>query len=202
MLRENLHGPRAEKRHHGAGRAGCQFSAGAFLLFLLLAGASAQEPHAHRGPAVAFAAPGITTITRGSPSNVELNFRVLSPFHINSNKPRSEFLIPTALKLDAPTDIVIGKVTYPAGEDRAFPFAPTDPLSVYGGTFSLTVVVRPLTSVLPARYMVHGQLRYQACDNAACYPPQQLPVQFEVKVVKSAKEGAHKNPPQSPHAHR
>jgi hypothetical protein len=43
-------------------------------------------------------------------------------------------------------------------------------------------------------------MRYQACDNAACYPPKQLPVQFEVKVVKAPRATA-KNPAQSPHVH-
>jgi hypothetical protein len=169
---------------------------GVFITSLL-----AQEPR-RRGPSVSYIPAGITTVTRGKPGNVELTFRVVQGFHINSNQPHSEFLIPTALKLNAPTDIVIGRVTYPPGQDRAFTFAPQDPLSVYSGTFPLTVVVRPLSNVVPGRYMVRGQLKYQACDNAACYPPQQLPVEFEVKVVKSAHEGYHKNPAQSPHIHR
>jgi hypothetical protein len=27
-------------------------------------------------------------------------------------------------------------------------------------------------------HTVNGTLRYQACDNAACYPPKSLPVQM------------------------
>jgi hypothetical protein len=55
--------------------------------------------------------------------------------------------------------------------------------------------------VLPGKYAFHGTLRYQACDNAACYPPKTTPVDFEVKVEKG-KAATHKsNPAQSPHAH-
>jgi hypothetical protein len=118
----------------------------------------------------------------------------------NSNKPKSEFRIPTVLKLSAPTDIVIGRVTYPAGSDMSFAFAPEDKLSVYTGEFPVTVDVRPLAGVIPARYMIRGELKYQACDKAACYPPKKLPVQFEVKVIKGPPPHR-RNPGQSPHVH-
>jgi Disulphide bond corrector protein DsbC len=143
---------------------------------------------------------GITPIDRGHPGTVQLQFRVTRGFHVNSNQPKQEYLKKTELKLDAPTDIVIGRITYPAGEDRSFPFSGNEKLSVYSGDFAIAVTVRPLHSVLPAKYAVHGFLKYQACDNAACYPPKQLPVMFEVKVMKGQVRGK-RNPAQSPHAH-
>ena len=142
----------------------------------------------------------VTTVTRGKPGIVNLHFRVASGYHVNSNKPKLEYLIPTTLKLNPPTDIVVGRITYPNGEEMSFPFAPDEKLSVYGGNFSLAVTVRPLSTVLPGKYSLRGQLRYQACDKASCYPPKSLPVDFEVKIAKAA---VHKgNPAQSPHAHR
>jgi hypothetical protein len=33
-------------------------------------------------------------------------------------------------------------------------------------------------------YPVKGELRFQACDHSACYPPRSIPVQFQVTVVK------------------
>jgi hypothetical protein len=142
----------------------------------------------------------MVTVTRGRPNKVSLRFHVGAGFHVNSNHPKSEFLIPTTLKLNPPTDIMIGGVRFPAGNEMSFAFAPDDKLSVYTGEFPVTVEVRPLAEVLPARYMIHGVLRYQACDNAACYPPKKLPVQFEVQVVK-APPPRRKNPAQSPHVH-
>ncbi len=167
---------------------------------LLCAFAPAQDSPGRKVPSVTLAPVPVTNVTRGKANNVELHFRVGSGFHVNSNTPKSEFLIPTSLKLDAPTDIVLGKVSYPDGQEMSFPFAPDEKLSVYSGDFAVSVSVRPLARVLPGRYVFRGTLKYQACDNAACYPPKQLPVEFEVKVIKAP--AAHKgNPAQSPHVH-
>ena len=152
-------------------------------------------------PSVTLSPVPLENVTRGKGETVELTFHVGSGFHINSNTPKSEFLIPTSLRMDAPTDIVITKLTYPAGKDMSFPFAPDEPLNVYSGDFTVTMKVRPLHSVLPGKYAIRGELKYQACDNAACYPPKKLPVNFEVKILKGAAVGG-KNPAQSPHAHR
>ena len=77
-----------------------------------------------RAPSVTFAPVALVTAMRTVETMVNLNFRVSSGFHINSNLPKSEFLIPTALKMDLPTDIMLGKIEYPAGQDLAFPFSP------------------------------------------------------------------------------
>jgi hypothetical protein len=173
------------------------------ICFLLAGLAHAQILNAPKAPSVTTVPTPMSAIRRGEPGQVDLRFRITPGYHINSNTPKSEFLIPTSLKLDAPTDIVIGKITYPVGRDMAFPFSPDEKLSVYSGEFDIAVVVRPLHTVLPAKYMIRGQLKYQACDNAQCYPPKQLPVQFEVKVEKGKPVGtARRNPAQSPHAHR
>jgi len=160
----------------------------------------AQEPPGKKIPSITMSPLPLTPVTRGKPNTINLQFHVSSGFHVNSNKPTAEYLIPTVLKLDAPTDIVLGRTTYPEGQEMSFAFAPNEKLSVYSGEFDLAVMVRPLASVLPGDYEFHGQLRYQACDNAACYPPKQLPVRFEVKVVK-APPPPQKNPGQSPHIH-
>ncbi len=153
-----------------------------------------------KAPSLTFAAVPLVTAERAQQTMVNLNFRVPPGYHINSNTPKSEFLIPTALKMDLPTDIVLGKIEYPVGEDASFPFSPDEKLSVYSGDFTITVAVHPMQSVVPGKYEMHGVLRYQACDNAACFPPKTLPVSFEVKVVKEPP--AHKaNPAQSPHVH-
>jgi hypothetical protein len=172
-----------------------------FLLFLslwLAIPASAQT--LGKAPSLSMVPVALVTAQRAKQTMVSLNFRIPAGYHINSNTPKSEFLIPTALKMDLPTDIVLGKIEYPPGEDASFPFSPDEKLSVYSGDFTIAIAVHPLHSVVPGKYEMRGVLRYQACDNAACYPPKNLPVNFEVKVVKEP--GAHQaNPAQSPHVH-
>lgn len=172
------------------------------LCCLALAGVLAgQDFSAGKRQSVSFEPPPLSTVYRGRPNTVELQFRINSGYHINSNQPKQEYLKKTELKMDPPTDIAIESVTYPSGEDLSFPFAPDEKLSVYTGDFAVDVTVRPLKTVLPAKYAVHGTLKYQACDKAACYPPKQLPVSFEVKVLKAPVEHKRRNPPQSPPPH-
>ncbi len=165
------------------------------VIALLAATAFAQSG---KVPSVSMAPIGLVTAQRTKQTIVNLDFRVASGFHINSNTPKSEFLIPTALKMDPPTDIALGKIQYPAGKDVSFPFSPDEKLNVYSGDFTIKMTVHPLSSVVPGKYAVHGTLRYQACDNAQCFPPKTLPVNFDVKIVKEPSQG-HRNPPQSPH---
>jgi hypothetical protein len=167
------------------------------VVFALAACAWAQVP---KPPSVSIAPVPLVVAPRTAQTKVDLNFRVGSGFHINSNTPKSEYLIPTALKMDLPTDIVLGKIEYPAGADLTFPFSPDETLSVYSGDFTVSVAVHPLKSVVPGKYVMHGVLRYQACDNAQCFPPKTLPVSFDVKVVKEPAAPRH-YPGQSPPTH-
>lgn len=174
------------------------YKSSVICLIALLAGTMSAQ--AGKAPSVSFAPVPLVTAQRAAQTMVNLNFRVAPGFHINSNLPKSEFLIPTALKMDLPTDIVLGKIEYPAGKDVTFPFSPDETLSVYSGDFTVAVAVHPMHSVTPGKYVMHGVLRYQACDNAQCFPPKTLPVSFDVKVVKEPAT-YHPNPAQSPHVH-
>jgi hypothetical protein len=170
------------------------------LLFLFAISTAGFCQTLGKAPTLTVAPVPLTSVQRAKETMVTLNFRIPHGYHINSNTPHSEFLIPTALKMDVPTDIVLGKIEYPPGEDSTFPFSPDEKLSVYSGDFSISLGVHPLHSVVPGKYEMHGMLRYQACDNAACYPPKNLRVSFEIKVVKEPGEH-HANPAQSPHIH-
>jgi hypothetical protein len=172
----------------------------AIAVALLALGAMAQDNLGKKAPSVTMDAVPVKSITRGKANTVEIPFTVGDGFHINSNTPTAEYLIPTTLKMDPPTDIVVGKTIYPPGTQQSFAFAPDEKLSVYTGTFKVLVSLRPMANVLPSKYELRGTLRYQACDNAQCFPPKNLPVQFAVKVVK-APAAPTKNPGQSPHAH-
>ena len=170
------------------------------IVSLFLLAGSTVWAQSGKGPSVTMAPVALVSAQRGTQTKVSLNFRVSRGFHVNSNAPKDEFLIPTALKMDLPTDIVLGKIEYPAGEDVSFPFSPDTKLNVYSGDFTINLMVHPLTSVVPGKYAMHGVLRYQACDNAQCFPPKTLPLSFDVKVVKEPPTH-HRNPGQSPHVH-
>ena len=72
---------------------------------------------------------------------------------------------------------------------------------MYTGDFAVTGLVRVAHNTPPGTYRVRGMLKYQACDDRACYPPGQLPVAFDVKVTKPPRR-PRRNPAQSPHVHQ
>jgi hypothetical protein len=154
-----------------------------------------------RMPSVMFAPILPVKVAPGKSAPVDLDFRVDPGFHINSNHPNDTLLVPTALKLDPPTDVVLANVIYPPGKDMTFDFLPGEKLNVYAGDFRITARVRPLTTVPLGTYRVHGSLKFQACDNRQCYPPREVPVEFDVKVQKPGKISHAQNPAQSPHVH-
>lgn len=153
------------------------------LLGLLLSSAAFSQGPGEKLPSVTMAPVGKVQAKAGEPVNVELDFRIGSEFHINSNKPKSELLIPTVLKLQAAEPVSLVAVKYPLGQDIAFPFAPNEKLSVYSGDFAITAVIKALPKAAPGQYPVAGELRFQACDRSACYPPRSTPVKFTVTVV-------------------
>jgi hypothetical protein len=118
----------------------------------------------------------LQTVAAGKPATVEMLFRVDGGFHINSHTPKSELLIPTALMLQPAAGVKVGAIDYPAGTMYSFSFDPKEKLDVYTGEFRVVVHVTAKAGVSA----LSGMLRYQACDNAACYPPRMLPVQVSI----------------------
>src|SRR5262249_39189247 len=141
------------------------------LCILLVAGSLAAQAPGTVQPSVIMAPVGNVQMNPGETRRVELDFRVSSGFHINSNKPHSNLLIPTTLKLVTPKPLDITSIQYPAGDDQTFPFSPNEKLSVYTGDFTLYVVLKAPTFAKGSNFNVGGELFYQACDKNACYPP-------------------------------
>jgi DsbC/DsbD-like thiol-disulfide interchange protein len=110
---------------------------------------------------------------------LELRFQIVPGFHINSHTPNSQLLIPTALTLEPSPGVKTAPLQYPAGEPYSFPFDPADKLDVYAGSFTVRLPV----VATAGDHAIDATLRYQACDNASCYPPKTLPI----KIVFTAK---------------
>lgn len=115
-------------------------------------------------------------LAAGKRSVMELQFRVAEGYHVNSHTPKSELLIPTKLTLDPAAGIKASPAEYPAGTSYSFSFEPGEKLDVYTGAFTVKVPV----VAEAGQHTINGVLHYQACDNAACYPPKSLPVQLAV----------------------
>ena len=117
-------------------------------------------------------------LAANKPQDVELRFRVEPGFHINSHKPKDELLIPTELKLDAGS-FRIANQQYPPGSHFRLQVGSGEDLDVYQGEFRVALRIE----APKGDSTLSGSLRYQACDNAACFPARTLPV----KIVVTAK---------------
>ncbi len=126
-------------------------------------------------------------VPAGGSAPLQLKFVVGNGLHINSHKPNSDLQIPTTLKLNLPTDLGVGAMSFPAGQELTFSFAPDIKLSVYSGEFTVSGRMSAVRTAAPGNFTVHGTLHYQACDDRLCYPPKDLDFAFNVTVVRAAR---------------
>jgi hypothetical protein len=165
--------------------------------------ALAQENPAPQGRTfVNFVSASNVVVSPRHSTPVQFTFHVVDPYHVNSSQPLAEELIPTQLHFSLPAEVAIGKLQYPAGKLMSFPFDPSTKLSVYSGDFVVRGIVIAPGQASTGTYTIHGELKYQACDNNACYPPKKLPFTFNVKVGSGGKAIPKARPTRtSPHIH-
>jgi thiol:disulfide interchange protein DsbD len=100
---------------------------------------------------------------------------ILSGWHINSNKPLDDFVIPTKLSFEG-TELVSAQ--YPQHTVRTFTFSGGQKLAVYEGTIQI-----PFTAKLQSGDTIKGKLHYQACNDTVCLPPRDAEVTIDANVV-------------------
>ena len=152
-------------------------------------------------PAVTIAPIGTVVVARGSKAPLNIELQVNRGFHVNSHNPNDELLLPTVVHLNPPQGIMIVNIQYPEGEQLALPFMGKETLSVYSGNFAVTAVVSIPKSAALGTLRVHGDVRYQACDNRQCFPPKTTPLEFDVRVIKPTVKKQSTYTPQSPRIH-
>lgn len=118
----------------------------------------------------------------GKAATITVRFKIADGYHVNSNKPHSDLLIPTAVKLNDLPELSVARLNYPAGQDLALKFSPDEKLSVYAGDVAITAVIRASKRAKAGRYSLNGELRYQACNDDSCFPPKTLPIEIAVNI--------------------
>lgn len=97
--------------------------------------------------------------------------------HVQSNKPLDKFLIATKLDVETPSGMTVGPISYPRALMRTLKFS-KGKVAVFEGRAPIRFNV-----TIPANYSggsgeIKGKLRFQACNDDACFPP----VTREVKM--------------------
>ena len=109
---------------------------------------------------------------------VPLTLRIRPGYHVNSNRPAEDYLIPTKLTWDA-APITLKSVNYPDAENVTYSFS-EKPLSVYSGKIRVISTFKASQSLGADFKALTGRLRYQACNDKACFPPQTITVKVPI----------------------
>ena len=129
-------------------------------------------------------------VPRGQKFEIAVVAEIRNGFHMNSNHPTDEFLIPTTLTIRLPQGMKQIEVVYPAGELKKFSFS-DKPLSVYSGKVTLLVKMEAGTDAPLGAQTILMTLGYQACNDNACLPPVKIPVEVKLHIVSA---GTHTRP--------
>ena len=121
----------------------------------------------------------------GTMARVGLEVTLNAGFHVNSDTPLDESLIPTVLTLEPPEGFEVEGLSFPepilvgvAGIE--------EPLAVFEEEFRIGVTLRLDDTLAPGLYAVPGNLRWQACNDTMCFAPKNTAVQFDVAVVPAS----------------
>jgi len=110
---------------------------------------------------------------------VKIPVSIDAGFHVNSNKPSNEYLIPLSLTWASTGALQPGAVAYPkpstekVGDER---------LSVFTGKFDLLANFKIAANAPAGPGAAAGKLKYQACNSNTCFPPKTIEITVPYQV--------------------
>jgi len=117
---------------------------------------------------------------KGGTATITIEAHLPRGFHANSNKPTEAYLIPLTLKWNS-GPLTTESVEYPKGSMEKYSFS-DKPLSVVTGDFSIKTTFKVPADAANGPASEVGALKYQACNDRACFPPKTVPVSVTVSV--------------------
>jgi suppressor for copper-sensitivity B len=145
------------------------YSVAAVATFLTTPGLATAQPGRPEQAALSLTADR-TAYEPGGTARIAAKVRVEDGWHVNSNTPTFDYLIPTKLDLELPDGWAEETVRYPRHEMQSFAFA-DQPLAVYDGEFVILSEIQVPASAAKGAVPIRAALRYQACNDSQCLPP-------------------------------
>src|ERR1035437_5514969 len=103
---------------------------------------------------------------------VFININIKDGWHLNSNKPLDEYMIPTSVKLMDTSGIRIVNIEYPPAMIAKLQFSDSE-LSLYEGMITIKVNLKSNYVLIKDKKKVEFELEYQSCNNQTCLFPVQ-----------------------------
>ena len=120
-------------------------------------------------------------VGRGRSVQGTVVMEIPSGYHANSNRPLEKFLIPTQLQIEAPQGIRVGPILYPRPLLRSLKFSKSK-VSVFEGRTTIRFTVTVPRGFAGNSAALNARLRFQACNDDTCFPPQTREVKLWLNV--------------------
>ncbi len=117
----------------------------------------------------------------GTQIKIAVKADVADSWHINSNKPKEDYLIGTEVETGSDQFKVI-KTVFPEAHDLKLGFS-EKPVSVFQGEVLIGLLVQIPDTLKPGEYKIPVKFTYQACNNQSCMPPCTLSNDVDITVV-------------------
>lgn len=120
-------------------------------------------------------------VQKNSEVKVAIKLNIDEGWHINSNVPNEDYLIPTEVIIDS-SKIEVMNIQYPKAKDIEFSFSDV-PVSVYDGEVYVGVILKVHESANLGILEVPIRITYQACNDATCMAPNDIDTVLTLEVV-------------------
>ncbi|MBN1569824.1 MAG: protein-disulfide reductase DsbD [Acidobacteria bacterium] len=121
-------------------------------------------------------------LVAGKPAAITIELSIASRYHINSDRPLEDYLIPTRLEFAPYPGLTFGKAAFPPALIKNFSFSES-PMSVYEGIVRISTEVIADSSLMKKDIVVQGTVHYQACDDLICLRPASKPFSVKLSVA-------------------
>ena len=142
---------------------------------------------------VSFTSWNVPVTSHPTDTGVRLVLEIPDGIHIQSNPASQKSYIPTTVTLKPNADVKVKRIIYPKAEVWQPEFS-KEPIHVYSGTVEIVVEL----DGPPGIRHLEGSLRFQPCDEKACFIPNTTRFDFEVdlkeKVTKTKKANSNEKP--------
>jgi DsbC/DsbD-like thiol-disulfide interchange protein len=140
---------------------------------LLAAGPVQDTPHLQLKTST-----NVASVAAGGKVTLQIDVTPKPKMHVYA--PGQDGYIPIQLTLAEDAAFTAAKAKYPAGEKFVMP-ALNETQLVYAKPFRITedVTLKPSAS---GTVTIKGTVRYQACDDAICYLPKNVPVEWTFAI--------------------
>ena len=165
------------------------------LLLVVIVGAFPQSLSAKPKP-IRTAAPEPTIhfkgyystdkVQRGRVVRAACVLEIPDGYHVNANKPLGKYAIPTSLKIEAPSGVTVGPISFPRAIVRKLKATNNEALAVYEGR-----AIMRFNVTVPANYSdgwlnLKAKVRYQSCNDDVCFPPKNQDIDIGIGVVDAS----------------